>query len=58
MEEESDNELDKLQESTIKKKLFSSARDGIDAVINYVDYSTNKKFQEYYEQLITEGDPN
>jgi hypothetical protein len=33
MEEESDNELDGLQESTIKKKLLSSSRDGIDAVI-------------------------
>jgi hypothetical protein len=43
MEEESDNELDELQESTIKKKLLSSARDGINAVINYVDSSTNQK---------------
>jgi hypothetical protein len=46
MEEESANELDELQEYTIKKKLLSSARDGVDAVINYVD-STNKKLQEY-----------
>jgi hypothetical protein len=38
MEEESDNELDELQESTVKKELL-----GIDAVINYVDSSTNKK---------------
>jgi hypothetical protein len=37
MEEESDNDLDELQESTIKKKLLSSARDGFDAVINYVN---------------------
>jgi hypothetical protein len=34
--EESDNELDELQDSTIKKKLLSSAKDGIDTVINYV----------------------
>jgi vacuolar-type H+-ATPase subunit I/STV1 len=53
MEEKSDNELDELQESTIKKKLLSSARDGIDAVINYIDSSTNKKLQEYYEHLRT-----
>jgi hypothetical protein len=53
MEEESDNELDELQESTIKKKLLSSARHGIDAAINYVDSSTNKKLQEYYEDLRT-----
>jgi hypothetical protein len=45
MEEESDNELDELQESTIKQKLLGSARDGTDAVINYVDSSTNKKLQ-------------
>jgi hypothetical protein len=37
MEEESDNELDEPQESTIKKKLLSSTRDGTDAVINYED---------------------
>jgi hypothetical protein len=49
MEEELENELDKLQESTNKKKLLSSARDGTDAVINYVDSSTNQKFQKYYE---------
>jgi hypothetical protein len=49
MEEESDNELDEIQESTIKEKLTSSARDGIDAVINYVDFSTNQKLQECYE---------
>jgi hypothetical protein len=50
MEEESDNEL---QESTVKKKLLSSARDGTDAVINRVDSSTNKKLQQYYEQIRT-----
>jgi hypothetical protein len=33
MEEESGNELDELQESTIKKELLSSSRDDIDAVI-------------------------
>jgi hypothetical protein len=53
MEEESDNELDELQESTIKKKLLSSTRDGIGPVINYVDSSTNQKLQEYYEHLRT-----
>jgi hypothetical protein len=53
MEEESDNELDKLHDSAIRKKRFSPARDGIVAVINYVDSSTNKKFQEYYEHLRT-----
>jgi hypothetical protein len=35
------------------KKLLSSARDGTDAVINYVDSSTNQKLQEYYEHLRT-----
>jgi hypothetical protein len=49
MEEESDTELDELQESTIKKKLLSSARDGTDAGINYVDTSTNQILQQYYE---------
>jgi hypothetical protein len=53
MEDESDNELDELQEFTIRKKLLSSARDGIDAVISYVDSSTNKKLREYYEHLKT-----
>jgi hypothetical protein len=53
MEEESGNELDELRESRIKKKLLSSAKDGIDAVINYVDSSTNQKWQEYYEHLGT-----
>jgi hypothetical protein len=52
MKEESYNELDELQESTIKKKIFSSTRDGIDAVTNYVDSSTNKKLQ-HYEHLRT-----
>jgi hypothetical protein len=33
MEEGSDNELDELQEPTIKKKLLSCIRDGIGAVI-------------------------
>jgi hypothetical protein len=36
-------ELDELQESTIKKKPLSSAREGNDAIINCVDSSTNKK---------------
>jgi hypothetical protein len=51
MEEESDNELNELKEFTIKKKLLSSARDGTDAVINYVDSSTNQTLQEFYEHL-------
>jgi hypothetical protein len=50
MEEGSDNEL---QETTIKKKLLSSARDGTDAIINYVDSSPNSKLQEYHEHLRT-----
>jgi hypothetical protein len=50
MEEESDNEL---QETAIKKKRLSSTRDGTDAVISYVDSSTNQKLQEYYEPLRT-----
>jgi hypothetical protein len=41
----SDNELDELQESAIKKKLLSSKRDGTDAVINYVYPSTNQQLQ-------------
>jgi len=41
MEEGSDNELDELQEPTIKKKLLRCIRDGIGAVINYVDSSRN-----------------
>jgi hypothetical protein len=52
MEEESDNELDGLQDSTIKKR-HSSSKDGTDAAINYVDSSANKKFQGYYEHLRT-----
>ena len=39
MEEGWNNGVDEPQESTIKKKLLSSARDGIDAVINYVGSS-------------------
>jgi hypothetical protein len=51
MEEESDKELDELQEFIIKKKSLSSARDGIHAVMIYVDSSTNQNLQEYYEHL-------
>jgi len=43
-EEESDNELDKPQESTIKKFL-SSTKYSTDAVINYVRSSTNPELQ-------------
>jgi cobalamin biosynthesis protein CbiD len=53
IEEESDNKVDELQESTIKKKLLSSGRDGTDAVTNYVDSSINKKLHEYCEHLRT-----
>jgi hypothetical protein len=48
MEEESDKDLDELQEFTIKKKSLSSARDGIDAVLIYIDSSTNQNLHEYY----------
>jgi hypothetical protein len=53
MEEEPDNELDVIHESTVKKELLSSARDGTDAVFNCVHSSTNQKLQEYYEHLRT-----
>jgi hypothetical protein len=58
MEVKSDNELDELQEYTNKKKLLNSAKDGIDAVINYVYYSTKQTLLEYYEHLNSEGEPN
>jgi len=45
MKEGSDNELDELQESTIKCKLLSCIRDGIDAVISYVVCSTNQELE-------------
>jgi hypothetical protein len=35
------NEVHESQESTNRKKLLSSARDGVDVVINYVGSSTN-----------------
>jgi hypothetical protein len=41
MEEGSDNELDELQERTVKKKLPSCLRDSIGAVINYMGSSRN-----------------
>jgi hypothetical protein len=53
MEEESYNEQYELQEPTIKKKLLSSGRDGTDALIYYVDSSTNQKLQELNEHLRT-----
>ena len=56
MEEESGNELDELQESTIKNKLLSSARNGIDTAINYIDSSASQKLQEYYAHLRTVRD--
>jgi len=51
LEEGSDNELNMPQEFTIKKKLLSSDRDSVDAVISYVGSSTNRKLQAYYEHL-------
>lgn len=48
MKEAIDKELDEPQE-----ELLSSARDGIDAIINYVGSSTNKKLQAYYKHLRT-----
>jgi hypothetical protein len=48
MEEGSENELDEPQ---VKKKILRSARDGIDAVINYVGSSTNRQLQAYCEHL-------
>jgi len=42
IEKGSDNELKEPQEFTIKKKLLSSARDSVDAVIRYVGSSTNR----------------
>jgi hypothetical protein len=38
----------------LRKNFLARKRDGIDAVINYVDSSTNQKLQEYYEYLIGE----
>jgi hypothetical protein len=51
MEEGSDNEVHDPQESTIKKKLLSSTRDSINAVINYVGSTRNQELQAYYEYL-------
>jgi hypothetical protein len=45
MEEGSDNELAKLQESTIKNKLINCLGGSTDAVISYVDCSTNREFE-------------
>jgi hypothetical protein len=47
------NELDKPQRSTIQNKLLRSARDCIDAVINYVGFSINPKLQTNYEHVRT-----
>lgn len=51
----SDNELDELQELTIKKKLLSCIRDGIGAIINYVGSSRNGELHAYYENLQSVG---
>ena len=58
MDEGSDNELDETQETTIKKKLLSSTRNGNDAVINFVGSSTNQELQayEYYAHLRTSSE--
>jgi len=53
LEEGSDNELNVPQEFTVKKKLLSSARDSINAVISYMGSSTNHELQAYYEHLST-----
>jgi hypothetical protein len=45
MGEGSDNELDELQECTIKYKLLSCAGGGTDAVISYVGCSTNQELE-------------
>jgi hypothetical protein len=41
LKEGSYNEVYESQESTSRKELLSSARDGVDAVINYVNSSTD-----------------
>jgi hypothetical protein len=41
LKEGSDNEVYESQESANRKKLFTSAGDGSDALINYVGSSTN-----------------
>jgi hypothetical protein len=57
LEDDSDNELDESLLSTLKKKFFSCARDGTDAVISYVDSSTNRELQTCYEyQRTMRGD--
>jgi hypothetical protein len=53
MDEESDNEPDEPQESTVKMKLLRSTRNCNDAVINFVGSSTNQELQAYYEHLTT-----
>jgi len=53
LEEGSDNELNVPQEFKIKKKLLSSARDSVDAVISYEGSSTNHELRAYYEHLST-----
>lgn len=55
MEEGSDNELDELQELTIKKKLLSCIVDGIGAIINYVCSSRNGELHAHYENLQSVG---
>jgi len=56
VEERSDNELDKSQESTINTQICNSATDGIFAVINYVVSLINQEFQAYYKHLRTVRD--
>jgi len=46
------HELDEPQRSTIQNKRLRSARDGFDAVINYVGFSINP-LQANYEHVIT-----
>jgi hypothetical protein len=40
----------------LRRNFLAISRDGIDAVINYVDSSTNQKLQGYYEHLRTARD--
>ena len=53
IDEGSNNELDEPKETTVKKKLLSSTRNGNDAVINFVGSSTNQELQVYYTHLST-----
>jgi hypothetical protein len=51
--EEGSDELEKPQRSTIQNKLLRPARDGNDAVINYMGLSINPKLHAHYEHVRT-----